>query len=141
MTRDGTDDYARARVTLVRGDMRDFAFARTFRLITIPFRPFQHLLTVADQRCCLANKIAGHDRFNQTIQVELMYHVTYPDGREERLTQEAPMRYLFRFEAEHLLARCGFEVEALYAGSDKSAFGSVYPGELIFVARKSHGAA
>ena len=41
------------------------------------------------------------------------------------------MRYLFRYEVEHLLARCGFEVEALYADYDKSPYGSKYPGELI----------
>ena len=46
------------------------------------------------------------------------------------------MRYLFRYEAEHLLARCGFAVEALYADYDKSPYGSKYPGELIFVARR-----
>ena len=46
------------------------------------------------------------------------------------------MRYLFRYEVEHLLARCGFEVEALYADYDKSAYGSKYPSELIFIARK-----
>ncbi|HUG53737.1 MAG TPA: hypothetical protein VMR21_09050 [Vicinamibacteria bacterium] len=44
---------------------------------------------------------------------------------------------LFRFEAEHLLARAGFEVEHLYAGYDRSPFGSTYPGELVFVARKA----
>jgi hypothetical protein len=41
-----------------------------------------------------------------------------------------------RFEVEHLLARCGFEVEALYADYDRSPYGSKYPGELIFVARR-----
>ena len=45
-------------------------------------------------------------------------------------------RYLFRFEAEHLLARSGFTVEAVYADYDKSPYGAKYPGELIFVARK-----
>ena len=45
------------------------------------------------------------------------------------------MRYLFRFEAEHLLARAGFVVEQVYADYDKSAYGSQYPGELICVAR------
>jgi len=45
------------------------------------------------------------------------------------------MRYLFRFEAEHLLVRSGFEVEAVYADFDKSPYGSEYPGELIFVAK------
>ena len=38
------------------------------------------------------------------------------------------MRYLFRFEAEHLLARAGFEVEHLYADFDKRPYGSAYPG-------------
>ena len=30
------------------------------------------------------------------------------------------MRYFFRFELEHLLARSGFEVTALYGGFDRS---------------------
>ena len=47
------------------------------------------------------------------------------------------MRYLFRFEAEHLLARCGFEVEHLHASYDRGEHGTIYPGELIFVARHS----
>jgi hypothetical protein len=38
---------------------------------------------------------------------------------------------------EHLLARAGFTVEHLYAGYDKRAYGSTYPGELVFVARKA----
>jgi SAM-dependent methyltransferase len=74
---------------------------------------------------------------NQVMHAELIYYVTYPDGREARLVHAFPMRWLYRFEAEHLLARCGFEVEALYADYDRSPYGSLYPGELIFVARKS----
>ena len=46
------------------------------------------------------------------------------------------MRYLFRFEAEHLLARAGFAVEGVYADYDRSPYGANYPGELIFVAKK-----
>jgi hypothetical protein len=46
------------------------------------------------------------------------------------------MRYLYRFEAEHLLARCGFEVQQVYADYDKSPYGSKSPGVLIFVAQK-----
>jgi SAM-dependent methyltransferase len=178
-----------SRVQLVQADMRSFDLARRFNLITLPFRPFQHLLTVSDQRACLetlrahladdgrlildlfnpslealANRQEGeefgeepefttpdgrrvvrrhrvveHDRFNQFNQVELIYYVSHPDGRAERLVHSFAMRYLFRFEAEHLLARCGFEVEHLYAGFDKSPYGSQYPGELIFVARKASG--
>jgi hypothetical protein len=96
--------------------------------------------TVPDgRRVVRRQKIVAHDRFAQVNQVELIYYVTHQDGRPERLVHSFPMRYLFRFEVEHLLARCGFEVEHLYAGYDKSAFGSTYPGELVFVARKSAG--
>ena len=61
-------------------------------------------------------------------------YVTHPDGREERLVHAFRLRYLFRFEVEHLLARAGFAIEHLYAGFDRSAYGSTYPGELVFVA-------
>jgi SAM-dependent methyltransferase len=173
----------------VHADMRNFDLGQVFALVTVPFRPFQHLVTVEDQLSCLnsihrhlqvdgrlildlfnpslealtqnnlgqefgeepefttpdgrrvirRHKIASRDLFNQVNQVELIYYVTRLDGREERLVQAFPMRYLFRFEAEHLLARCGFEVESLYADCDKSPYGSKYPGELIFVARKAKG--
>jgi SAM-dependent methyltransferase len=82
------------------------------------------------------HRIVSRDRFNQINQVELIYYVTHPDGREERLVHAFPMRYLFRFEAEHLLARSGFELEHVYADFDKQPYGSKYPGELIFVAKK-----
>jgi SAM-dependent methyltransferase len=174
------------RIQLVEGDMRQFELGQTFKLITLPFRPFQHLTTVEDQLACLGclhhhlakdgrlildifnpkmealvntafgeevaeepefsmpdgrkvvrrHKIVSRDVPNQTNYVELIYYVRHPDGRQERLVQAFPMRYLFRFEAEHLLARAGFEVENLYADYDKSPYGSKYPGELIFVARK-----
>jgi len=81
-------------------------------------------------------RITRRDYFDQVQDVELIYYVTHGDGRRERLVHSFPMRYLFRFEAEHLLVRCGFVVEALYAGYDKSPYGSKYPGELIFVARR-----
>ncbi|UCC51044.1 MAG: class I SAM-dependent methyltransferase [Anaerolineaceae bacterium] len=173
------------RVKLVEGDMRNFSVERSFSLVTIPFRPFQHLTTVEDQLDCLGsiqrhlapggrlildlfnpslealtrdnlgqelgdepefstpdgrkvkrlNKIVSRDHFKQVIQVELIYDVTYRDGREERLVHEFPMRYLYRFEAEHLLARAGFEIENIYADYNKQPYGSIYPGELIFVAR------
>ncbi len=180
-----------SKVRLVEADMRHFDLPRRFALVTIPFRPFQHLVTVDDQISCLhavrrhladdgrlildlfnphldalVNQVIGqedgdepefstpdgrrvvrkhrttaHDRFNQLLQVELVYYVTHADGREERLVHAFAMRYQFRFEAEHLLTRCGFEVEHLYAGFDKSPYGSQYPGELIFVARKTPKAA
>jgi SAM-dependent methyltransferase len=179
-------EAVQARVRLVQGDMRRFELGEAFTLATIPFRPFQHLITVADQLSCLESirrhlveggtlildvfnpsldflinrpvgeelaeepefcmpdgrrvirrhKTVAHDRFNQVNDFELIYYVKHPDGREERLVQSFRLRYLFRFEVEHLLARAGFVVEHVYAGYDKSEYGSTYPGELLFVARR-----
>lgn len=176
-----------ARVQLVEADMRDFELGQLFRLVTIPFRPFQHLTTVADQLSCLGSirrhlveggwfildifnpsleyltsddvgveggeepgfttpdgrqvvrrhKVVSRDRFNQVNDLELIYYVTHPDGEEERLVHSFQMRYLFRYEAEHLLVRSGFEIKHVYADFDKSAYGTKYPGELIFVAKKA----
>ena len=173
------------RVTLVLGDMRDFDLGQRFSLATLPFRPFQHLLTVDDQISCLTtihrhlkpggklildlfnpslphltsdnigeevgvepefttpegikvqrcNRTVSRDYFNQINKVELIYYITHPDGREERLVHAFSMRYLFRFEAEHLLTRCGYEVTDVYADYQKNPFGSTYPGDLILVAK------
>jgi hypothetical protein len=78
----------------------------------------------------------GRDLLEQVVDVELAHHVTYPDGREEELVECLQLRYFFRFEVEHLLARAGFAVDEIYADYDRSPLGSKYPGELIFVARK-----
>lgn len=81
-------------------------------------------------------KFVSKDKVRQLNNMEFIYYVTHPDGREERLIHSFSMRYLFRYEAEHLLSRCGFEVEDIYSDFDKSPFGSKYPGELLFVAKK-----
>jgi len=175
-----------SRVELVQADMRNFELARTFDLVTVPFRPFQHLTTVDDQLSCLEqihrhladggrlildlfnpslefltsdnvgqelgdepefttpsgsrvvrrHRTVSRDLFNQINYVELIYYATHPDGRKERLVHSFPMRYLFRFEVEHLLARSGFQLEHVYADYDKSPYGSKYPGELITIANK-----
>ncbi len=89
------------------------------------------------RRVVRRSRTVRRDRLNQINHVELIYTVTHPDGREERLVHAFPMRYLFPFEAEHLLARCGFEGEHLYGDFDKSPRRAEYPRELIFVARKA----
>lgn len=42
-----------ARVKLVEGSMTSFELGEAFSLVTLPFRGFQHLLTVDDQLACL----------------------------------------------------------------------------------------
>lgn len=173
-----------SRVQLVQGDIRDFAFDRPFALVTIPFRPFQHLVTVEDQLACLEcihrhlvprgrlildifnpwlelivadncgkefgeeppftlpdgrtvirrHKFVSKDRIRQVNRHDIIYDISYPDGRVEKLVHTFDLRYIFRYEAEHLLVRACFKVEQLYSDYDKSAYGAKYPGELIFVA-------
>ena len=82
------------------------------------------------------DRTMARDHFRQVQDVELIYYLTHPDGKKERLVHAFPMRYLFRYEAEHLLTRCGFEVIELYGDYHKSPYGSFYPGELIFLAKK-----
>ena len=172
-------------VTLVEGDMRDFSLGQRFKLVTTPFRPFQHLISKEEQLSCLnciyqhldpeglfildifnpslshltadnlgeevdveptfttpdgitvkrCNKTVSRDLLNQVNEVELIYYLSYPDGKEERIVHSFQMRYLFRFEAEHLLAQSGFEVQDVFADYQKNPLGSTYPGELIFIAR------
>jgi SAM-dependent methyltransferase len=43
----------RERITLHAGDMRDFHLDKKFPLVTIPFRPMQHMFTVEDQVAAL----------------------------------------------------------------------------------------
>lgn len=44
---------ARERLHLIQGDMTQFDLGEKFRLIIIPFRPFQHLLEVKQQIACM----------------------------------------------------------------------------------------
>jgi SAM-dependent methyltransferase len=177
----------RQRASALPGDMRDFELGRTFGLVTVPFRPFQHLALVTDQLACLET-IRRHlepegrlvfDVFNPSVhnlarepdqsetadeppftlpdgrsvvrrqrmlernlvtQVntsELIYYVTHPDGRQERLVHRLNMRCFFRFELEHLLGRAGFVVEQVYSDFNRSAYGAQYPGDLVVVAKPS----
>jgi SAM-dependent methyltransferase len=73
---------------------------------------------------------------HQFIDAEIIYYITHLDGHVERLVHSFQFRYVFRFEVEHLLARCGFSIEAVLSDFDGSPFGSRYPGELIILARK-----
>ncbi len=82
-------------------------------------------------------RMAKRDHLEQVNDAELIYYVTHPDGRTERIVDAFRIRYLFRYEAEHLLARAGFRVEAVYGDMAGSPFGTDDPGELILHARKA----
>ncbi len=67
--------------------------------------------------------------------VELIYYVTHADGRTERLVHAFTIRYFFRYEVEHLLARCGFRVAALYGDYERSPLRDDSP-DMLFVVEK-----
>lgn len=166
---------------LICGNMRNFELGQSFALVTIPFRPFQHLLEVEEQMACLASirnhltpggklvfdvfnpdlkllilndpgpipemdfempdgrrvqrgfRRLSHDRARQLQHLEFTFEVTSPDGTTERMSDRIFMRYFFRYELEHLLARCGFEVEHLYGDFDGRPLDPDGSPELIFV--------
>jgi SAM-dependent methyltransferase len=78
-------------------------------------------------------RILARRRREQCNDTEVIYYVTNPNGDTQRIVQAFPMRYFYRYELEHLLARTGFQVTALYGDFDRSPFTDNSP-ELIFVA-------
>ena len=174
----------RGRITLIEADMAQFHLAKNFKLVIAPFRPVNHLTTVAEQlsffRCVREHLDPGatlvFDVFNPNLamlaaelnpeEVEDTTDIILPDGRRvrrayrvvrkrpaeqcndieliyylyrRRIVQSFPMRYFFRFELEHLLARSGFKVTALYGAFDRSPLGDNSP-EMIFTATRAEGA-
>jgi SAM-dependent methyltransferase len=171
-------------ITLVNANMADFNLERKFKLITTPFRPFQHLATVEEQLSCLTC-IHNHlesggtfvldlfdpdmdiltdtervlefgeeppffmkdgrevtvsyrnpsvDSVMQIVHCEIIFSVRHPNGTRERLVQQFVMRYTFRWEAEHLLARTGFRIKSVQGGYNREQVGA---GELVFFAEKN----
>ena len=174
---------SRERVQLVQGDMTQFDLGEKFRLILVPFRPFQHLLDTQQQLNCLkcvrrhvtpggrlvvdffqtdarrmhepefleerliseyemsggrkvklTERVVAFHRAVQCNDVEMIYEVTHADGRVERNVFAFTVRYFFRYEVEHLLARSGFRTTAVYGNFERSPLRDDSP-EMIFVAQ------
>ena len=81
------------------------------------------------------SRVVAFHPADQVNDVEMIYHLTNLDGTTERIIQAFPFRYIFRYEMEHLLARCGFKVVDLFGNFDKSPLADNSP-EMIFVAEK-----
>ncbi len=95
----------RERVKLIQGDMTSFNTGETYSLVTVPFRPFQHLISVEEQKACLKcvhQHLTPHgllilDIFHPypprlvysekyTAEVEDLPETQLPDGRKLRRT-------------------------------------------------------
>ena len=117
------------RVRLVHGNMTNFKLKETFRLITTPFRPFQHLGSIDDQLACL-RCVNCHLTMGGKLILDL-FQVNFRKIFDPVYTKESEDFP----EVEHLLARCGFRVAELFGNFDKSPLTDDSP-EMIFVAEK-----
>ncbi|MBA3342798.1 MAG: class I SAM-dependent methyltransferase [Gemmatimonadaceae bacterium] len=71
----------------------------------------------------------------QVSDVELIYYLTAGASEEVRLVHAFSMRWYWRYEVEHLLARCGFDLVMIYGNFDRSPLNEGSP-EMIFVAER-----
>jgi SAM-dependent methyltransferase len=82
-----------------------------------------------------ANRIAHRHPERQYNDIEILYIVTYPDGRTESMVQTFSFRTFYRYEVEHLLALAGLKVTGLLGNFDGSPYTAGSP-EMIFIAGK-----
>jgi ubiquinone/menaquinone biosynthesis C-methylase UbiE len=160
---------------LVEGRMETFDLGhRRFRLVTCPFRAFQHLLDVKAQLAALANVrrhlapggLLAFDVFDpklawlvapgdterldatftldgvqtrrfaktrtdltaQILEVTFRFEPTQTEGNTV-----VRLRWFYRYEIEHLLARAGFTDVTIYGGYDRRPWRA--EGETVIVAR------
>ena len=73
------------------------------------------------------------DVASQTSAVTYLYDETDREGRLARRTMHFTMRWFYRFELEHLLARAGFSMRGLYGSYELDSYTSLSP-RLIAVA-------
>ncbi|GAB4208778.1 MAG: class I SAM-dependent methyltransferase [Roseiflexaceae bacterium] len=76
------------------------------------------------------------DLARQMIEVTFCYDLLERDGLLRRSLLPFRMRWLYRYELEHLLARVGFALEAVYGSYDLDEYDSASP-LLLAVARKA----
>jgi SAM-dependent methyltransferase len=78
----------------------------------------------------------GHDPVEQRIEIYFIHDEVDASGQLlHRTYKPMRLRWIYRYEFEHLLARCGFELEALFGGFDRRPFTDVHQ-ELVWVARR-----
>ena len=130
----------RKNATLVQANLSGFHLDRQFDLITIPFRPFQHLVTVEEQLRCLECA-----RAHLKPQGRLVFDVFHPklalliapltgeeieDTPEFRLPDGRTLRRTFRLIARNLAEQCN-QVELIYY-LDEQRFVQAFPMHYYF---------
>lgn len=80
--------------------------------------------------------VVSTDRVAQVRLIRSAYEVVAHDGSFSKRFVEWPFRYTFRFEAEHLLERAGFAIEAVYGGYGREPFEAT-SALMLFLARRA----
>ncbi len=78
------------------------------------------------------------DPAEQTLHIHHIYDEIGPDGQVQRTIAPYDLRYLWRFEAELLLEKAGYVLEAIYGGWDMGPFESASE-RMILVSRPKQG--
>jgi SAM-dependent methyltransferase len=104
----------------------------------------QHDVLVLDKTFTLADGtrvqkfVAQHvDMAAQTSHVTFIYDEIDAEGQVRRSTLPFSMRWLYRYEMEHLLARAGFALDGVYGSYDLDDY-SAESELLLLVARKNN---
>ena len=71
--------------------------------------------------------VTGYQRALQCNECEVTYEIIEAGGGTRRVVETVLLRYVFRFELEHLLVRAGFRIVALHGDYDGSPFGDDSP--------------
>lgn len=74
------------------------------------------------------------DAATQTSHVTYLYDETDEEGRLQRRTMRFVMRWFYRYEIEHLLARAGFAVRAVYGSYDLDEYATGSPRMIVVAA-------
>ena len=72
-----------------------------------------------------------YNRSHQCNECEMTYEIVEVDGTTRRLRETFPLRLVYRFELEHLLARSGFRIAALYGGYGLEPFTETSVGMIV----------
>jgi SAM-dependent methyltransferase len=86
------------------------------------------------------DEVVRHDRVQrdtgaQLLRVHMRYERKRPDGAVRNDEVEFQMRWFYRFEIEHLLARAGFREIAIYGDFEKAPFVADSPS-IVAIARE-----
>lgn len=76
----------------------------------------------------------SYNYIEQTLHNDFFYEWTDQEGTFHRKIWSFDMSYLFRYEAELLLEKYGFQVDDVYGGYDKIPY-DYYSGHQIFITR------